>query len=77
MQEIILDSLVPIFVGMALGCLGGWTHHVDNRDVAQLNVLVMNFALPAAVLPASFNDRAERPTRNRSCSRRCWRCRSC
>lgn len=52
MQEIILDSLVPIFFGMALGCLGGWTHHVDNRDVAQLNVLVMNFALPAAVFAA-------------------------
>ena len=52
MQEIILDSLVPIFFGMALGYLGGWTHHVDNRDVAQLNALVMDFALPAAVFAA-------------------------
>ena len=49
MPEIILDSLVPIFFGMALGYLGGWTRDIDNRHVAELNALVMDFAVPASM----------------------------
>jgi malonate transporter and related proteins len=49
MPAIILDSLVPVFFGMALGYLGGWTRDVDNRHVAELNALVMDFAVPASM----------------------------
>jgi malonate transporter len=49
MLEIILDSLIPVFFGMALGYLGGWTRDVDNKHVAELNALVMDFAVPASM----------------------------
>jgi hypothetical protein len=42
MLEIILDSLVPIFFGMALGYLGGWTRDIDNKHVAELNAGFVN-----------------------------------
>jgi malonate transporter len=50
--EIILNSLVPIFFGMALGYVGGWTRDVDNTHVGELNALVMDFAVPAAIFAA-------------------------
>jgi malonate transporter len=34
---------------MALGYLAGWTRDVDNRHVAELNALVMDFAVPASM----------------------------
>jgi malonate transporter len=49
MLVIILDSLLPVFFGMALGYLGGWTRDVDNKHVAELNALVMDFAVPASM----------------------------
>jgi malonate transporter len=49
MPVIILDSLLPVFFGMALGYLGGWTRDVDNKHVAELNALVMDFAVPASI----------------------------
>jgi malonate transporter and related proteins len=49
MAVIMLDSLVPVFFGMALGYLGGWTRDVDNKRVAELNALVMDFAAPASM----------------------------
>ena len=49
MLTIMLDSLVPVFFGMALGYLGGWTRDVDNKHVAELNALVMDFAVPASM----------------------------
>jgi malonate transporter len=52
MLEIILDSLVPIFFGMGLGYVAGWTHDIDNKQVGVLNALVMDFALPAAIFGA-------------------------
>jgi malonate transporter len=51
-SEIILNSLVPIFFGMALGYVGGWTRDVDNKHVGELNALVMDFAVPAAIFAA-------------------------
>jgi len=51
-SEIILNSLVPIFFGMALGYVGGWTRDVDNKHVGELNALVMDFAIPAAIFAA-------------------------
>jgi malonate transporter len=52
MLEIILDSLVPIFFGMGLGYVAGWTRDIDNKHVGELNALVMDFALPAAIFGA-------------------------
>jgi malonate transporter and related proteins len=49
MPVIMLDALVPVFFGMALGYLGGWTRDVDNKHVAELNALVMDFAVPASM----------------------------
>jgi malonate transporter len=49
MLEIMLNALLPVFFGMALGYLGGWTRDVDNKHVAQLNALVMDFAVPASM----------------------------
>ena len=45
----ILDSIVPVFFVMALGYLAGWTRDIDNHHVAELNALVMDFALPASL----------------------------
>jgi hypothetical protein len=39
MLEIILDSLVPIFFGMGLGYVAGWTRDIDNKQVGVLNAL--------------------------------------
>jgi malonate transporter and related proteins len=52
MLTIMLDSLVPVFFGMALGYPAGWTRDVDNKHVAELNVLVMDFAAPASMFVA-------------------------
>src|SRR5271156_4035927 len=49
MLVIMLDALMPVFFGMALGYLGGWTRDVDNKHVAELNALVMDFAVPASM----------------------------
>lgn len=49
MLEIILNALVPVFFGIALGYLGGWTRKLDNTHVSGLNALVMDFAVPAAI----------------------------
>jgi malonate transporter and related proteins len=49
MLAIILDSFVLVFFALALGYVGGWTRHVDNRYVAELNALVMDFAVPASM----------------------------
>jgi Membrane transport protein len=52
MVNIILSSLVPVFFVMALGYLAGWVRDMDNQHVAELNALVMDFALPAALFVA-------------------------
>ena len=52
MLDVILSSTVPVFFVMALGYLAGRTRDADNRRVAELNALVMDFALPAALFVA-------------------------
>jgi malonate transporter len=37
---------------MALGYLAGWVRDIDNHHVAELNALVMDFALPASLFVA-------------------------
>jgi malonate transporter len=53
MIHVLLDALVPIFALMALGYFAGWIRDVDNRHVAELNALVMDFALPASLFVAT------------------------
>jgi malonate transporter len=53
MIDVLLNALVPIFAVMALGYLAGWSRDVDNRHVAELNALVMDFALPASLFVAT------------------------
>jgi malonate transporter and related proteins len=49
----ILLALAPIFFVLAVGYAAGRLHMVDNRNVDSLNVLVMSFALPAALFVAT------------------------
>jgi len=52
MLDIILGPTVPVFFVMALGYLAGRVRDIDNRHVAELNALVMDFALPASLFVA-------------------------
>ncbi len=52
MLDIILGSTVPVFFVLALGYFAGWTRKIDNHRIAELNALVMDFALPAALFVA-------------------------
>jgi malonate transporter len=49
MLNMMLNSIVPVFVVMALGYFAGWTRDIDNHHVAELNALVMDFAVPASL----------------------------
>jgi malonate transporter len=51
--DVLLNALVPIFAVMALGYLAGWIRDIDNQHVAELNTLVMDFALPASLFVAT------------------------
>jgi malonate transporter and related proteins len=53
MIHVLLNALVPIFAVMALGYFAGWIRDVDNHHVAELNALVMDFALPASLFAAT------------------------
>ena len=52
MLHMILGSIIPVFFVMVLGYLAGWTRDIDNHHVAELNALVMDFALPASLFVA-------------------------
>ena len=52
MFDMILSPVAPVFFVMALGYLAGWVRDIDNRHVAELNALVMDFALPASLFVA-------------------------
>ena len=41
MTAILLNSLLPIFIVMALGYFAGWVRDIDNQHVGELNALVM------------------------------------
>ncbi|MBO1325419.1 AEC family transporter [Acetobacter sp. TBRC 12305] len=49
MIHILLVSLVPIFAVMAAGYIAGRRGKIDNKNVGSLNMLTMEFALPAAL----------------------------
>ena len=52
MLNTILLALVPIFFVLALGYCAGRARMVDNRNVADLNGLVMDVAVPVAIFVA-------------------------
>ena len=52
MTNAILASLIPVFLVMALGYVAGRTKEFDNHNIASLNTLVMDYALPAALFTA-------------------------
>jgi malonate transporter len=47
--KVLVDTLVPIFAGLLLGYAAGRRGTMDNRNVHNLIVLVMNFAIPCAL----------------------------
>jgi len=47
--KVLLDTLIPIFAGLVLGYIAGRRGLMDNRNVRNLIVLVMNFAIPCAL----------------------------
>jgi malonate transporter len=49
MTLILLDALLPIFVGLLLGYLAGRRGVMDNLNVRNLISLVMDFAIPCAL----------------------------
>jgi malonate transporter len=57
MTAVLLDALAPIFAILGLGYLAGWIREIDNRHVDELNVLVTDFALPAALFVATASAR--------------------
>ncbi len=54
MLSIILNALVPIFFVLILGYFAGRFKRVDNQRVAELNTLVMEYALPCSLFAATF-----------------------
>ncbi|HEX7816449.1 AEC family transporter [Dyella sp.] len=53
MVTIIVSALVPIFFVLLLGYSAGRWRIVDNSNVAQLNAVVMRYAIPASLLAAT------------------------
>jgi malonate transporter and related proteins len=49
MTVILLNALLPIFVGLLLGYVAGRRGVMDNQNVRNLIVLVMDFAIPCAL----------------------------
>ena len=49
MALILLNALLPIFVGLLLGYIAGRRGVMDNLNVRNLIVLVMDFAIPCAL----------------------------
>ena len=54
MLPIILNALVPIFFVLILGYFAGRFKRIDNQRVAELNTLVMEYALPASLFAATL-----------------------
>ena len=53
MLHIILMALAPVFFVMTLGYIAGRRRTIDNQHVDELNVLVMNYAVPASLFVAT------------------------
>ena len=55
-MNVIIGALAPVLLIMFLGYLAGRIKLVDNRNVALLNIFVMDFALPAALFVATVKN---------------------
>jgi malonate transporter len=53
--KILLDTLIPIFAGLLLGYVAGRRGTMDNRNVRNLIVLVMDFAIPCELACCSMS----------------------
>jgi malonate transporter and related proteins len=53
MTLVLLDTLLPIVVGLLLGYIAGRRRVMDNLNVQNLIVLVMDFAIPCALFSTS------------------------
>jgi malonate transporter len=51
--HVILLALAPVFFVIALGYMAGKLRVIDNHHLNELNVLIMDFALPASLLVAT------------------------
>ena len=49
MTKILADALVPIFAGLLLGYIAGFSASMDNKDVRTLITFVMSFAIPSSM----------------------------
>jgi malonate transporter and related proteins len=49
MIRLLLDALIPIFIGLLMGYIAGRRGVMDNLNVRNLIVLVMDFAIPCAL----------------------------
>jgi malonate transporter len=47
--DILANSLIPVFAGLAAGYIAGVRKVVDNKDLRTLIAFVMNFAVPCAL----------------------------
>ena len=57
MTAVLLDALAPIFAVRDLGYVAEWIREIDNHHVEEMNVLVTDFALPAALFVAIASTR--------------------
>ena len=67
MTLILLNALLPIFVGLLLGYIAGRRGVIENLNVRNLIVLVMDFAIPMCpVFPRSAAHRGLCSENNRN-----------
>src|SRR5258707_5356787 len=49
MIDVLVNSLVPVFVGLLLGYAAGLRKAIDNKNVKSLITFLMSFALPCSL----------------------------
>lgn len=49
MIKILANALIPVFVGLLAGYIAGLRKYVDNKNVKNLIIFVMSFAVPCAL----------------------------
>src|ERR1700712_2696834 len=46
MVSLVLTALLPVFSGLLIGYFAGYRKIIDNKNVASLNIFLMQFLLP-------------------------------
>jgi len=57
MLSVLALALAPTFFVMLLGYVAGRTGHINNMHVAELNIVVMSYCLPAALFVATASSK--------------------